>query len=135
MSIRGIARQLGAGALRGALVGLPILGIGGRIMMRIIAHWEGRTPVLTPEGTFTIVAMGTLLGALGGIVHALLTRFVRNQPLRLALFGLISVLFTLRAVNELLLRPRLLFLALMLVYAIVLEMLTRMKRESAFAIT
>ncbi|HEY8165600.1 MAG TPA: hypothetical protein VIF83_08615 [Gemmatimonadaceae bacterium] len=127
------ARQLGAGALRGALIGLPILGVGGRIMMRIIAHWEGRTPVLTPEGTFTIVAMGTLLGALGGVVHALLLRFVRNTALRLSLFGLIAVLFTLRAVNELLIRPRLLFLAIMVVYAIILEMFSRMRRETAFA--
>jgi hypothetical protein len=133
VSLSSFARQLGAGALRGALIGLPILGVGGRIMMRIIAHWEGRTPVLTPEGTFTIVAMGTLLGALGGVVHALLLRFVRNTALRLSLFGLIAVLFTLRAVNELLIRPRLLFLAIMVVYAIILEMFSRMRRETAFA--
>ena len=133
MSLSGIARQLGAGALRGALIGLPVLGIGGRIMMRIIAHWEGRTPVLTPEGTFTVVAIATLLGALGGVVHALLVRFIRNNALRLSLFGLIAVLFTLRAVNNLLIRPRLLFLAIMVVYAIILEMVSRTRRETAFA--
>ena len=47
-------------ALIGALLGLPILGVGGRIIMRIIAHWEGRVPVLTFGGTLTIVFAGTV---------------------------------------------------------------------------
>lgn len=106
------------------MIGLPILGIGGRIMMRVIAHWEGRTPVLSPSGTFTVVTMGTLAGALGGIVHALIRRFVRNELMRLALFGILSVLFTLRVVNHLLVRPQLLFVAIMIVYVIVLEAVT-----------
>ena len=31
-------------ALIGAAIGLPILGVGGRGIMRIVAHMEGRVP-------------------------------------------------------------------------------------------
>ncbi len=134
MAARDIARDLGAGALRGALVGLPILGIAGRLMMRIIAHWEGRSPVLTPSGTFTVVMMGTVAGTIGGMIHALLLRFVRSALLRLALFGVFAVLFTLYAVRELLIRPRLLFVAIMIVYVVVLELLSRTQRVREVAI-
>jgi hypothetical protein len=130
VAVRDIARQIGAGALRGAIVGLPVLGIGGRIMMRIIAHWEGRTPVLT-SGTITVVAMGTIAGAVGGIVHALLLRLVRSSLIRLAILEIIGVLFTLYAVRDLLIRPKLLFVAIMVVYVIVLEALTRTRPRSA----
>jgi hypothetical protein len=106
--------------LRGALVGLPVLGIGGRIMMRIIAHWEGRTPVLT-SGTVTVVTMGTIAGAVGGIIHAVLMRLIRSSLIRLAILETIGVLFTLYAVRDLLIRPKLLFVAIMVAYVIVLE--------------
>jgi hypothetical protein len=130
VAVPDIARQIGAGALRGAIVGLPVLGIGGRIMMRIIAHWEGRTQVLT-SGTVTVVALGTIAGAVGGIVHALLLRLVRSSLIRLAILEIIGVLFTLYAVRDLLIRPKLLFVAIMVVYVIVLEALTRTRPRSA----
>jgi len=103
-------------------------------MMRIIAHWEGRSPVLTPSGTFTVVMMGTVAGTIGGMIHALLLRFVRSALLRLALFGVFAVLFTLYAVRELLIRPRLLFVAIMIVYVVVLELLSRTQRVREVAI-
>ena len=123
VAVRDIARHIGAGALRGAIVGLPILGIGGRIMMRIIAHWEGRAPVLT-SGTLTVLLMGTIAGAVGGVLHALSVQFVRSRLIRLALFEIVVVLFTLYAVHDLLIRPMLLFVAIMVVYGIVLEAIT-----------
>ncbi|HZJ00595.1 MAG TPA: hypothetical protein VFD22_08015 [Gemmatimonadaceae bacterium] len=39
-------------ALIGAAIGLPILGVGGRGIMRIIAHMEGRVPGPTQHKTF-----------------------------------------------------------------------------------
>ena len=35
-------------ALAGVAIGFVILGIGGRVIMRVIAHWEGRVPAFTP---------------------------------------------------------------------------------------
>jgi hypothetical protein len=108
-------------AIAGAAIGLIVLGVGGRIIMRIIAHWEGRVPVLTPSGTFTVVMMGMLAGLAGGVVHGLLRRFVSNAPIRILAFAVACVGFTWHAVNALLPRPRLTFVALTLVYVGVLE--------------
>lgn len=99
-------------------------------MMRIIAHWEARTPVLT-SGTVTVIAMGTIAGAIGGIIHAVLVRLVRSRLIRLALLEIIGILFTLYAVRDLLIRPKLLFVAIMVVYVIVLEAVTRTRSLSA----
>ena len=110
--------------LAGAAIGLVVLGVGGRIIMRVIAHWEKRVPVLTPSGTFTVVMMGALAGLAGGVVHGLLRRFIPRTPIRVALFVVICVAFTYRAVNELLPRPRLMFVALTLAYVAVLELVS-----------
>jgi hypothetical protein len=100
----------------GAVVGLVVLGIGGRIMMRIIAHLEGRHPVLSPSGTFNVVMMGTIAGTAAGVIYGLLRRFVQNYPVQIAAFFVFCVVFTLYGVKELLIRPKLLFVALTLVY-------------------
>jgi hypothetical protein len=97
-----------------------VLGIGGRIMMRIIAHWEGRVPVLT-SGTLTVLLMGTLAGTLAGFAHGLLRKFVRNNAVRVAGFFLFCTLFTIRGVHGLLIKPQLLFVALTLMYCIIVE--------------
>lgn len=111
-------------ALAGAAIGLVVLGIGGRFIMRIIAHWEGRVPVLTPSGTFTVVMMGALAGLAAGVVHGLLRSFVTRTALRVALFVVFCVAFTWHGANALLPRPRLLFVALTLAYVVVLELIS-----------
>jgi uncharacterized membrane protein YeiH len=111
-------------ALAGAAIGLVILGAGGRFIMRIIAHWEGRVPVLTPSGTFTVVMMGALAGLAGGVVHGLLRRFIPQTPIRVVLFVVICVAMTYHAVNALLPRPRLIFVALTLAYVALLELIS-----------
>ena len=116
-------------ALIGAAIGLPILGAGGRGMMRIIAHWEGRVPVLTLGGTLTVLFAGTMAGLAGGAVHGIMRRYIHNIVVRNVLFVLVCVAFTWRALNTLLPRPRLVFVALTLVYAVVLEIIT--KRDQA----
>ena len=92
--------------------------------MRIIAHWEARVPVLTPSGTLTVVMMGALAGLAGGAVHGLLRAFIRRTPIRVVLFVVICVAFTYRALNALLPRPRLTFVALTLAYVAVLELVS-----------
>jgi hypothetical protein len=111
-------------ALAGAAIGFVILGIGGRIIMRVIAHWEGRVPAFTPSGTFTVVMMGALAGLAAGVVHGVLRRFVTRTAIRVALFVVFCVAFTWHGANALLPRPRLLFVALTLAYAVVLELIS-----------
>ena len=118
-------------ALLGAAIGLPILGVGGRMLMRVIAHWEGRVPVLTVGGTVTVIFAGTMAGLAAGVVHAFLRRFVRSLPVRNILFAITCVVFTWRAVNALLPRPRLMFVALTLLYVIAFELATARGRIAA----
>ena len=119
-----LTRSILRSALTGAAIGLVVLGIGGRFIMRIIAHWEGRAPVLTPSGTLTVVMMGALAGLAGGVVHGLIRRFIPRTAIRVVLFMVICVAFTYRAVNALLPRPRLTFVALTLAYVAVLELVS-----------
>ncbi|HUQ19074.1 MAG TPA: hypothetical protein VM099_05625 [Gemmatimonadaceae bacterium] len=118
--MRRFLRSIAPSVIIGALVGFVVLGIGGRIMMRIIAHWEGRVPVLT-SGTVTVLLMGTLAGAFAGLAHGLLRRFVRNKAIRVGAFFVFCTLFTIRGVHGLLIRPQLLFITLTLVYCIAVE--------------
>lgn len=111
-------------ALTGALVGLPILGVGGRLLMRVIAHGEGRVPAFTAGGTLTVLFFGTIAGLAGGAVHGFSRRLINNTLARNLLFAIICTAFTWRAVNALLPRPRLMFVALTLVYVIVMELVT-----------
>lgn len=97
-------------------------------MMRIIAHWEGRVPVLSVTGTFEIVMMGTAAGLLAGVIYGLLRRFVRQDSARIAAFFSICVLFTLYGVKEILPRPKLLFVGITLVYCTVVEVVMRRMR-------
>lgn len=92
--------------------------------MRAIAHMEGRVPVLTVGGTVTVVFAGTMFGLTAGAVHGLMRRFIYNIFGRNILFVLVAIAFTWRAVNGLLPGPRLMFVALTLVYAMVLELVT-----------
>jgi hypothetical protein len=126
--MRSLFSSVARSALIGAAIGIPLLGVAGRILMRVIAHWEGRVPVLTAGGTFTVIFAGTMFGLTAGTVHGLLMRFVRNGVVRNILFAIIAVLFTWRAVNVLLPRSRLMFVALTLVYAIVLELVMNRER-------
>ena len=109
-------------ALLGAAIGLPVLGVGGRMLMRVIAHWEGRAPVLTSGGTMTVILAGAVAGLAAGVIHALLERFVPNFLARNTLFAIICVAFTWYVVIDLLLRPRLMFVALILIFVIVFEL-------------
>ena len=115
--MKGFLRTISSSVVAGAVAGFIFLGIGGRIMMRIVAHWEGRTPVLT-SGTMTVLLMGTVAGIAGGLVHGLLRQFVRSYAVRATVFVLFCILFTLYGVHDLLMRPRMLFVAITILYCI-----------------
>ena len=98
--------------------------------MRVIAHMEGRVPVLTLGGTVTVLFAGTMFGLAAGAVHGMMRRFIHNILARNILFVVVAIAFTWRAVNDLLLRPRLMFVALTLVFAILLEYVTYVRETS-----
>ena len=128
--MRSLFSSVARSALIGAAIGVPLLGIAGRILMRVIAHWEGRIPAFTVGGTLTVIFAGTMFGLAAGAVHGLLARYLHNVMLRNLVFLIIAVFFTWRAVNALLPRPRLMFVALTLVFAIALELISRRERAS-----
>jgi hypothetical protein len=105
------------GPLVGIGLGLLILGIGGRIAMRVIAHATNVAPGFSFGGTMTVVFMGAVSGAAGGLIYAVLVRFVPNRPVvRALLFGVILVLLTLRGLSPASAVSVSLFLPLILLY-------------------
>ena len=111
---------------RGALVGLVVLGIGGRLLMRVIAHMEHRSVfVFTLEGTLTVVFAGTISGLLAGFIYYLTRRFIRKPGLRTALFVASCELVVWRGVHGLLPVPQLMFMALALTYLVIIDTMGR----------
>jgi hypothetical protein len=118
--------------LRGALIGLIVLGIGGRVLMRVIAHMEGRaTLVFTVGGSLTVLFAGTVAGTFAGLIYYLLRRFVQQPWLRTTAFIVICELVTWRGVHGLLPRPQLLFMTLALVYLVIIDQMGRRLEPSA----
>ena len=115
--------------IRATLLGLIILGIGGRLLMRVVAHMEGRAPVFTPEGSIAVVFWGTLAGGFSGVIYHLLRRFVRKQWIRTAAFIVICELVAWRGVSGLLPIPQAMFMALALAYLIIVDVLARRTRR------
>ena len=89
-----------AGFLLGTALGVVVLGIGGRIAMRGIALYLGQRPGLTLGGSLTVVFLGALCGAGGGVL-LVLTRllFPRRSFVRAGLFWTVSLLVTLRGLR------------------------------------
>ena len=116
--------------LRGALLGLVILGIGGRLLMRVIAHMEGRVPAFTLQGSTTVVFVGTVAGLLSGLIYHLLRRFVRQPWVRTMAFVAICELVSWRGVRGLLPLPQVMFMTLALVYLVIVDALGRHSAKS-----
>lgn len=119
--------------LRGAVVGLIVLGIGGRLLMRVIAHREHRPEmVFTVPGTLTVLLAGTVAGLSAGLIYYLLRRFVHSSGIRTAVFLVVCGLIAWRGVHGLLLVPQLMFMALALAFLVIMD---AMGRRSAVVTT
>ena len=116
--------------VRGTLLGLLILGIGGRLLMRVIAHTEGRVPAFTLPGSLTVVFAGTVAGAFAGLIYHLFRRFVGRPWIRTAGFIAICELVSWRGVHGLLPLPQVMFMTLALVYLVIVDALGRHGAES-----
>jgi len=112
--------------IRGGVVGLLVLGIGGRLLMRVIAHREHR-PVMefTIPGTLTVVFAGTVAGLAAGLIYYVLRRFVRLSWMRTIGFVVICGLISWRGVHGLLLVPQLMFMALALAFMAIIDVMGR----------
>jgi hypothetical protein len=71
--------------LLGSVLGMLILGGGGRLAMRGISLWQGLPPRLSFEGTLTVILLGTASGFLSGIlriaIEAATRRWIPRSPL------------------------------------------------------
>ena len=112
--------------LVGLALGLPILGVGGRIAMRIIAHATNVAPGFSLGGTMTVVSLGAVSGVAGGLIYAVLARFLPDRPvIRGVVFGIILTLLTLRGASPSTPLTLSLFLPLTLLYGALLDHIHR----------
>jgi hypothetical protein len=123
--------ELRSDLVRGTFLGLLILGIGGRLLMRVIAHMEGRIPAFTLDGSLTVVFAGTVAGAFSGLIYYLLRRFVRNPWVRTVAFIAICELVSWRGVHGLLPVPQAMFMTLALFYLVIIDLLGRCYRPTS----
>jgi hypothetical protein len=104
----------------GALLGLPVLGGGGRLAMHALASDVQRS--VTVQGTVTVLLSGLVAGVVGGLIYALLDRALPDRrALRAVLFAVVLVLLTLRGLNPVQPLPLALFLPIVLGYGALLE--------------
>lgn len=121
-ALRALVRE----ALLGGAVGLVVLGIGGRIVMRVIAHRTGAAPSFTLGGTLSIVAVGAAAGALGALFHLLASAIARrvaggSTAVRLLVFFALLALVTIRGLHGSPPASAALFWPLVLVYGVTLD--------------
>lgn len=112
--------------MRGALLGLVILGVGGRLLMRVVAIMQGATAGWTVGGTMTVVFLGTVSGFVAGLIYHLLRRFVEKSWLRTTAFIVICGLISWRGVKGLPPYQQAMFMGLVLVYLVIVDVLGRL---------
>lgn len=117
--------------VRGTLLGLAILGIGGRLLMRVVANLEGQAPIWTVGGTVTVVFYGAVSGAFAGLIYYLLRRFVKIPWLMTAGFLVIGGLVAWRGVRGSPATGQVLFMVLALVYLVIVDFTGRRAHRSA----
>jgi hypothetical protein len=105
----------------GALVGALVLGVGGRIGMRIFAGLQGQAPFFKLSGSVAVVLIGAAVGASGGIVLWLGRKIFPNSSIArgLLFWGLLTFV-TSRVLHPLTLHRVLVFGPIAALYGAVL---------------
>jgi hypothetical protein len=81
-------RRTAPAVVSGAVYGAVILGLGGRVAMRVIAMQSGTPAILTVGGTVTVVLSGIASGLGGILLHFVADRLARwLTPAMEALLG------------------------------------------------
>lgn len=112
--------------IRATLLGLVILGIGSRLLMRVVALTQGTPGTWTFEGTLTVVFLGTVSGFGAGLIYHLLRRFVARPWMRTAAFITICGLISWRGVHGVPRYQQAMFMALALGYLVIVDVLGRL---------
>jgi hypothetical protein len=108
--------------LWGAGIGLIVLGVGGRVVMRMIAESTGAAPAFTLGGTFTVVMLGALSGAAGALILVVARALLRRwSPLPTVFYWGLLVLITLRGLRPLDQQRLVLFLPLVALFGALLQ--------------
>jgi hypothetical protein len=82
-----------AGSIAGLIAGFAVLGIGGRVSMRLIAMAEGQPLTLTVRGTLGVLVAFSIIGMILSVPFATLQGYMRSSNLRKgATFGLFLML-------------------------------------------
>ena len=97
-------RALLRDATHGAWLGLLVLGVGGRAVMRGIALATGQAPALNVGGTLTVLAAGVGAGVAGALLHAVARAVAARVAggrawVRLAIFAALLALVTARGLH------------------------------------
>lgn len=106
-------------------LGALILGIGGRVAMRVIAVATTRTGAFSLGGTGTVVFLGLASGALAALI-LLVARYLfwRWRPVTTVVFWLVLTAITLRGLRPIDQLRLLTFLPLVALFGVVLQWLT-----------
>ena len=89
-------REIVADLAIGGIAGVVVLGIGGRIAMRVIARAAGLTPGFSLGGSSEVLFAGAWRGVVGGLFFATLRRFgPENRFARVLLLGGLLFAFSL----------------------------------------
>jgi len=94
-----MAKQLGRAALVGLIVGVIILGLGGRLAMRLVALVIHQVPHLGTGASLGILLIGGILGALAGAAYGFMLqpwwpdwKTTKGVLFGSGLFGVLAVL-------------------------------------------
>jgi hypothetical protein len=122
----------------GTLLGLAILGIGGRLAMSAIAISAGQRPAYSVGGTMTVVFLGAVSGLAGAAIalasRFIATRFIGRWPwIQFPLFAASLLLVTARGLRGTPPTGRWYFYALVAVYGLALAILMSRRQRDASA--
>jgi hypothetical protein len=82
-------RRIAMAMIVGAAVGIPTLGLGGRLAMFGFARFTARPTIWTVRGSFTVAMSGALAGSLAALIYVAVDRWLRRArpALRGTVFG------------------------------------------------
>lgn len=116
------SRQWLRALILGIAIGSAVLGVGGRVAMRGITVANGQAGGFSLGGTLTVVFLGAVSGAAGGLILALAHQFFSRRPwVRGLLFWTALLLLTLRGLRPLEPLAAAFFMPLVALYGILME--------------